>query len=68
MDEAVVGSLAVAADPELKAVFRSSRDIISLAASVTASGAGLFVGFDDPLSNAEAIATAADEELAETPL
>lgn len=53
---------------DLKSVFRSSSEIIALAASVTASGAKLFLGFENPLGEASAIATVEDENLASIPV
>lgn len=45
----------------VKAIFRSSPDIINLAFSVTSSGATLFTNFDDPLQMAASAFTAEEE-------
>jgi len=68
IDSAVAGSPGAASSAALRSVFRSSRPIIELVASVTASGAGLFVGFEDPMQGAEAIETETDEEISAKPI
>ena len=51
----------------LGTVFRSSREIVDLALSVTAGGASLFSNFSDPLRSVSSGFTEADERMARTP-
>lgn len=45
----------------IESVFRCSPEIVNLAFSVTSSGATLFTNFDDPLTSARSMFTAAEE-------
>ena len=49
-------------------VFRCSPDIVNLAFSVTSSGATLFTNFDDPLTMARSMFTAAEERKCAMPI
>lgn len=54
-------------DSTLGTVFRSSRDIVDLALSVTAGGASLFDNFADPLQSAASAFTQVDERYTRVP-
>lgn len=56
-----------AASRRVGTVFRSSREILDLALSVTAGGATLFTNFEDPLEEASSAFTSAEERLARPP-
>lgn len=52
----------------IESIFRCSPEIVNLAFSVTSSGATLFTNFDDPLTSATSMFTAAEERRCATPI
>lgn len=69
LQEAMLGSKAILSPgTKVSSVFRCSPEILAVAQSVTASGASLFMNFENPLEGAASRFTASEERRLESPV